>query len=47
MVVAAVLLRSGPMSFRSLLVMFGSLLMHFLRHGVSFAVLGTGEHSST
>ena len=35
MVVAAVLLRSSPMSFRSLLVMFGSLLVHVLRHGVS------------
>src|SRR5271165_1031083 len=34
MVVAAVLLRSSPMSFGSLLVMFGSLLMHILRHGV-------------
>jgi hypothetical protein len=35
MIVAAVLLRRSPMSFRSLLVMFGSLLVHFLRHCVS------------
>ena len=40
MVVAAVLLRSSPMSFRSLLVMFGSFLVHILRHGVSFAIFG-------
>jgi hypothetical protein len=40
MVVAAVLLRSNPMSFRSLLVMFGSFLMHIFRHGVSFLFLG-------
>ena len=42
MIIAAVLLRSDPMSFSSLLVMFGSLLMHFLRHGVSIAFLGAG-----
>jgi hypothetical protein len=35
MIVAAVLLRSGPMGFRSLLMMFGSLLVHILRHRVS------------
>jgi hypothetical protein len=35
MIVAAMLLRSGPMGFRSLLMMFGSLLVHVLRHRVS------------
>jgi hypothetical protein len=40
MVVAAMLLRGRPMSFRSLLVMFGSFVMHFLRHGASFAIWG-------
>jgi hypothetical protein len=32
MIVAAVLLRCGPMSLRGLLMMFGGLLMHILRH---------------
>ena len=34
-IVAAVLLRGGPMSLRSLLMMFGSLLVHILRHNMS------------
>jgi len=40
MVVTAVLLRRSPMSFRSLIVMFGRLLVHILRHSVSFAIWG-------
>src|SRR5262249_18997333 len=43
MVVAAVLLRSHPMSFRCLLVMFGSFPMHIFRHGVSFPRFGNRE----
>jgi hypothetical protein len=35
MIGSAVLVRRSPMRFRSLLVMFGSLLVHILRHGVS------------
>ena len=38
LVAAAVLLRSSPMSFRSLVVLFGSLLVHILRHGGSLAI---------
>jgi hypothetical protein len=34
-IVAAVLLRGGPMSLRSLLMMFGSLFVHILRHNMS------------
>jgi hypothetical protein len=34
-IVAAVLLRGSPMSLRSLLMMFGSLLVHILRHNIS------------
>jgi hypothetical protein len=45
MVAAAMLLRRSPMSFRSLLVMFGSLLMHILRHGVSFCYLGDDQRN--
>jgi hypothetical protein len=33
--VAAVLLRGSPMSLRGLLMMFGSLLVHILRHNIS------------
>src|ERR1700736_1857127 len=40
MVVAAMLLRRSPMSFRSLIVVFGSLLMHIFRHGVSLVIWG-------
>jgi hypothetical protein len=36
MIAAAVLLRRSPMSFRGLLVMFSSLLVHLLWHCVSF-----------
>jgi hypothetical protein len=36
MIVAAVLRRCILMSFRSLLVVFGSLLVHFLRHSIYF-----------
>jgi hypothetical protein len=39
MIVASVLLRSRPMSFRSLLMMFGSLLVHILRHIGVLAIL--------
>jgi hypothetical protein len=39
--VAAVLLRRSPMSFRSLLVMLGGLLVHVLRHGVFLAIWGS------
>ena len=35
MIVAAVLLRGSPMSLRSLLMMFGSLFVHILRHNIS------------
>jgi hypothetical protein len=35
MIVAAVLLRGSPMSLRSLLMMFGSLLVHILKHNIS------------
>ena len=38
-VAAAVLLRSSTMSFRSLVVLFGSFLVHILRHGGSLAIL--------
>jgi hypothetical protein len=34
------------MSFRSLLVMFGSFLMHIFRHGVSFPIFGQYEEQS-
>lgn len=34
-IAAAVLLRGSPMSLRSLLMMFGSLLVHILRHNIS------------
>jgi hypothetical protein len=34
-IAAAVLLRGSPMSLRSLLMMFGSLFVHILRHNIS------------
>ena len=39
MIVASVLLRGRPMSFRCLLMMFGSLLVHILRHNSVLAIL--------
>ena len=39
MIVASVLLRGRPMSFRSLLMMLGSLLVHILRHNGFLAIL--------
>jgi hypothetical protein len=36
MIVTAVLLCRSPVSFRSLLVMVGSLLVKVFRHGISF-----------
>jgi hypothetical protein len=38
---AAVLLRGRPMSLRSLLMMFGSLLVHILRHNISLLFEGS------
>jgi hypothetical protein len=35
MIVATVLLRGSPMSFRGLLMLLGSLLVHIPRHNVS------------
>ena len=46
MIVAAMLLGCRPMSFRSLLVMFGSLLVHVLRHSVSLLVGGAETNVS-
>src|ERR1700737_554791 len=46
MVVAAMLLRRSPMSFRSLIVVFGSLLMHIFRHGVSLVIWGRSSVTS-
>ena len=39
MIVASAPLRGSPMSFRSLLMMFGSLLVHILRHNSVLAIL--------
>src|ERR1700738_1072820 len=39
MIVASVLLRGRPMSFRCLLMMFRSLLVHILRHNGVLAIL--------
>jgi hypothetical protein len=39
MIVASVLLRGRPMSFCCLLMMFGSLLVHILRHNGVLAIL--------
>src|SRR6266436_3506437 len=39
MIVASVLLSGRPMSFRCLLMMFGSLLVHILRHNGVLAIL--------
>ena len=46
MVVTAVLLRRSPMSFRSLLVMFGRLLVHILRHSLYLCCLGTIQRNT-
>jgi len=46
LIVAAVLLGRRPMSFRSLLVMFGSLLVHVLRHSVSLLFGGAQTNVS-
>jgi len=44
-IVAAVLLRGGPMSLRCLLMMFGSLLVHILRHNYVLAVFEAVERN--
>jgi hypothetical protein len=46
MVAAAVLLRRSPMSFRSLVVLFGSLLVHILRHCGSLLFEGRSSVTS-
>ena len=45
MIAATVLLRCSPVSFGSLFVLFGSLLMHFFRHNISS--LCVGDHDTT
>ena len=45
-IVAAVLLRGGPMSLRCLLMMFGTLLVHILRHNYVLAVFEAVERNA-
>jgi hypothetical protein len=44
-IAATVLLRGSPMSLRSLLMMFGSLLVHILRHNIFLAILRAVERN--